>query len=145
MWPVVLPDPLKPSVTVRSDVPTESVAERVPIAVGENVKPSVQLCPADSMTFTAHVPPRAKSPGFAPPVASDEIVSVPPPEFVRVTDFAALVLPTLTVPNAIEVALIPATAGDVVPTVAAACVTTNVWPAIVKFAERVAPVLVPAL
>src|SRR6478609_9570778 len=50
------------------------------------------------------------------PSASDEIVSVPPPEFVSVTDFAALVLPTPTVPNASELTLIAAAAGDGVPT-----------------------------
>jgi hypothetical protein len=141
---VVLPDPLKPSATVRADVPIDNVADRVPLAVGENVKTTVQLCPADSMAFGAQVPVRLKSPGFAPPIKSDEIVSVPPPEFVSVTDFAALVLPTLTVPNASELALIAAAAGDGVPTVAAACVTTNVWPAIVRFAERVPPALAPA-
>jgi hypothetical protein len=141
---VVFPDPLKPTATVPADVPIDNVAERVPLAVGENVKTTVQLCPADSIAFSAHVPVRLKSPGFAPPIKSDEIVSVPPPEFVSVTDFAALVLPTLTIPNAIEVALIAAAAGDGVPTVAAACVTTNVWPAIVRFAERVPPELAPA-
>jgi hypothetical protein len=139
-----LPDPLKPSATVRADVPIDNVADRVPLAVGENVKTTVQLCPADSIAFSAQVPVRAKSPGFAPPITSDEIASVPPPEFVSVTDFAALVLPTLTVPNASELALIAAAAGDGVPTVAAACVTTNVWLAIVRFAERVPPALAPA-
>ena len=141
---MVLPDPLKPSATVRADVPIDNVADRVPLAVGENVKTTVQLCPADRIEFSAQVPVRLKSPGFAPPVTSDEIVSVPPPEFVSVTDFAALILPTLTVPNASELALIAAAAGDDVPTVAAACVTTNVWPAIVRFAERVPPAFAPA-
>ena len=136
---MVLPDPLKPSATVRADVPIDNVADRIPLAVGENVKTTVQLCPADSIAFSAQVPVRVKSPGFAPSITSDEIVKVPPPEFVSVTDFAALVLPTLTVPNAIELALIAAAAGDDVPTGAAACVTTNVWPAIVRFAERVPP------
>ena len=126
-----------------ADVPTESAAVRVPTAAGENVKPSVQLCPADSVAFTAQVPLRVKSPGFAPPSESDEIVSGAPPAFVNVTDFVPLDLPRVTLPNAIDVALIDATAGGGA-TAAAACVTTNVWPPIVRFADRAPPAFAAA-
>ena len=87
------------TLTVPAFVLTVSVAERLPFAVGVNMYWNVQLWPPLSAMFTAQVPLRAKSPGFAPPVASEAIVSVPPPVFFNVTVFAELVVPTFRLPK----------------------------------------------
>ncbi len=65
-----------------------------------NVTLIVQLDPADSV-----VVPRGqlfvceKSPGLVPVMPIPEIVNGAVPEFVRVTDLGALVVPTLTLPK----------------------------------------------
>ena len=77
---------------------TVRVAVRLPTALGEKVIAILQLEAA------AKVPAQlllvAKSAAFVPPMAMLAIVNVPEPEFVSVTVFDALVVPTFWLPNA---------------------------------------------
>lgn len=139
----VEPRPESPSVTVPALVATAVDAERLPDAAGVNVCCSEQLWPAASAVLTAQVPARSNSPGFAPPEFSDVIVSVPPPVLVSVTDFVELVEPTFTLPNFTDVALSVATAA-VGGVEAAASVTVNVAPPMLRLALRCDPVLAAA-
>jgi hypothetical protein len=111
----------------------------VPFALGLNVYCRVQLWPPASAVFSAQVPPRVKSLGFAPPDVIEAMVSVPPPLLVKVTLFAALVVPTFWLPKLSVDALSVATAAEVAA--AAVWVTVNVAPPTVRFALRCAPVL----
>jgi len=134
--------------TVPAFVLTLSVAERLSFAVGVNRYWNVQLFPPLSAMFTVQVPLRAKSPGFAPPVASEAIVSVPPPVFFNVTVFAELVVLTFRLPkfsdNALRVAIGPGVDDVVVDEVAAASVAMNVAPPMLRFVLRWAPVFAAA-
>jgi len=129
--------------TVLALVATASAAERLPDALGVNLYWNVQLWPPASAVFTAQVPLRAKSPGFAPPAVSVAIVSVPPPVFVNVTVFAALVDRTLMVLKFSEDALSVAI-GAAGAAAAAASVTVNVAPPMLRFVLRCAPVFAAA-
>lgn len=129
--------------TVPAFVLTASVAERLPDALGVNVYWNVQLLPAVSVVFSAQVPLRAKSPGFASPAASEAIVSVLPPVFFNVTVFAALVVPTLMLLKFNDDALRVAIAAGA-DNVAAASVTVNVAPPMLRFVLRWAPVFAAA-
>jgi hypothetical protein len=75
---------------------TLTLALRVPVAVGLNVTLIVQLPFADSEELVVQVPPLAiaKSEAFVPVMENPLSVSVPPPLFVTVTAWAALVVPT---------------------------------------------------
>jgi hypothetical protein len=129
---------------VPDDVPIATDAERVPDPLGVNVTISVQEPPAAS-AVPALQPRSEKSPGFAPPMASDAIEPVPLPLFVSVTDFD-VDLPTATVPKAIAVALgVMAAGAGVGATAAAACDTSSVRPPTEMFAERAAPVFAATL
>jgi len=143
--------------TVPAFVLTLSVAERLSFAVGVNRYWNVQLFPPLSAMFTVQVPLRAKSPGFAPPVVSEAIVSVPPPVLFNVTVFAELVVPTFRLPkfsdDALSVAIGVAIGADVddvgvddvgVDDVAAASVAMNVAPPMFRFVLRWAPVFAAA-
>lgn len=70
---------------------------RCPSASGENVTLTVQLA------FGAYAPlhplTRAKSPGFAPPIVTEEMCSVAGPELVSVTICAVLVTPCRVLAN----------------------------------------------
>jgi hypothetical protein len=129
--------------TVPPFVPTASVADRLPLAPGVNVYCSVHVWPLASAVLTAQLPPRVKSPGFVPPAVNEATVSVPPPRFVKVTLFAALVFPILSLPKLSDDELSFATAAVAVAATAAS-VTTKVAPPTVRFALRCAPVLAPA-
>lgn len=125
------------SVSDPADVATSTDAERVPTAAGLNVIVTVHDAPAARIELATHVPFRVNSAGLAPPIVSAEIVSALPPVFWIVEDWAPLVLPMTTVPRFSAVGVSVAAAGAC--TVAAACETTNVMPAIVRLAERAEP------
>ena len=103
-----------------SDTVTEAV--RDPAPVGVNVTEIVQVAPAASV-FGAigHVFVCAKSPACVPPTAMLEISSGAAPELVRVTSWAALVVPTSWLPN-VRLPGLSVTPGAVpVPLSAAVC------------------------
>ena len=71
-------------------------ALRLPVADGENVSETMHEAPTASwFGFVGHVDVWAKSDALAPDTTIPEIVSAAVPEFVRVTDFAELVDPTV--------------------------------------------------
>jgi hypothetical protein len=75
-------------------------AARPPVAVGLKVAEIEQDAPTARVAgLTGHVFVWAKSPTFAPVIAMLPIVSGPPPEFVSVVAFAALVVPTTWEPK----------------------------------------------
>jgi hypothetical protein len=82
--------PLALSVTVKT-------AERVPAAVASNVTEMLQL-PA-AATLPAQLLVVAKSPAFVPVIAMPEMVRVPDPALLSVTDCAAEVTPILPLPK----------------------------------------------
>ena len=90
-----LPRPLRLNLTLAALLTTVSVADRLLLRAGVKLYCTVQLWPAVNAVVAAHVPLRAKSPGFDPPAVSEPMVSVPPPVLVSVTVLAALVVPTL--------------------------------------------------
>ena len=57
-------------------VPTDKFADRLPGAPGVNENARLQLWPAASAVLTVQVPERENSPGFAPPVDIEAMVSV---------------------------------------------------------------------
>ena len=122
--PGFFPVPARLSVSPPDEVVTATVADRVPIAAGENVMLTVHDAPAASAVLAPQVPRRVNSAGFAPPTDNAVIVSVPPPLLLTVALFV-LVLPTTTVPKSIDPGLSAATAGAIV-VVAAACDTSSV-------------------
>jgi hypothetical protein len=64
----------------------ETLAERVPVAVGWNFRLIVQLAPAArTLGETGQLVVSMKSPGFAPANPSAEMVKGPVPVLVRVT------------------------------------------------------------
>ena len=79
---------------------------------------------------------------------SEAIVSVPPPVFFNVTVFAELVVPTFRLPkfsdDALSVAIGVCDRGVGVDDVAAASVTMNVAPPMLRFVLRWAPVFAAA-
>ena len=81
-----------------------SVADRAPVAPGVKVTEAVQL-PDAARLFPQVWVEMAKSPAFVPEIAMllIEIDDVRP--LVNVDDIAALVDPTVTLPNAIDVGL----------------------------------------
>ena len=101
---------------------TVTVAARLPAATGENVTEIVHVAFTASVAgLSGHVFVCAKSPGFAPPIATLEIVNGAVPEFLNVTDCAPLTVPVVQVPNA-RVVGVSVTAGAVpVP------LTPSVW------------------
>ena len=70
----------------------ETPAARVPVAVGLNVTLMVQLAPAP--TLDPQVLVWLKSPALAPVIEMPVTLSTPLPVLVRVTDWAALEVPT---------------------------------------------------
>ena len=80
-----------------------SVADRAPDAPGLNVIDTVQL--AELPRLLPQVVLFEKSPAFVPVIVMLLIVIDDPSPFVNVATFAALVDPTVTLPNAIEVGL----------------------------------------
>jgi hypothetical protein len=74
---------------------TTTLAPRVPKPPGANVTDTVHDPPAANVLgLNGHVVVRAKSPAFAPLTTMLLIVNANEPEFVNVTDFAALDEPT---------------------------------------------------
>ena len=67
-------------------------AVRLPLAVGVNVTVIAQLAPA--ATELGQLLVWAKSPAFDPPMETLEIARAALPELLRVTSWAALVVPT---------------------------------------------------
>lgn len=80
---------------------TVTVALRLPVALGVNFKVNVQLLPA--ATDKPQVLLWLKSPGLAPPKVIPVIFSALVPTFVSVTNFGALVVPTLVAGKETEV------------------------------------------
>ncbi len=93
---LLVPVPVRASASVPSLLALASlnvnVADRLLATVGLNVCTTVQLLPAFSAVFRAHVPLRANSDGFAPPAVNALMVSVPLPVLVNLTVLAALVV-----------------------------------------------------
>ena len=81
-----------------------SVADRAPDAPGSNVIDTVQLAELPRL-LPQLLLAMAKSPAFVPEIAMLLIVIDDPRPFVNVAAFAAVVDPTVTLPNAIEVGL----------------------------------------
>ena len=78
---------------------TVSVPVRVPVVVGVNWTPTVQLAPAARELEQVPSPPEEKSPAIAL-VAK---VSVPVPIFVKVTNCVELVVPSVWFPKLSDV------------------------------------------
>lgn len=79
---------------------TRTLAARDPAAPGENVTLTVQLAPAASVEeLGGQLSLSVKSPALVPLIAMLLIDSAAVPEFVSVTDWGALVLPTAWDPN----------------------------------------------
>jgi len=81
-----------------------SVADRAPDAPGLNVIDTVQLAELPRLLPQVLLE-MAKSPAFVPEIATLLIAIDDDSPFVSVVDFAALVDPTVTLPNAIDVGL----------------------------------------
>ena len=84
-----------------------SDAVRGPAARGRKLRVALQLAPAVRKPEQDVVP--LKSPASAPVIETAPMVSAPVPVFVSVTDWAAPAVPTVSVPNARDVALSEAT------------------------------------
>lgn len=92
------PQPVPESGTDRVDAGAlpliAKLALRVATAVGSKVTEMVQVPPNGAMELPQLLDAIAKSPGFEPPSATEEMAKAPVPEFVSVTVLAALVVLT---------------------------------------------------
>jgi hypothetical protein len=116
---------------------TVRLADRLPVVDGLNVTDTEQDAPAASVLPQVVV--RVKSAGFAPETAMLEIVNAAAPEFVRVTDFDELAVPTVCEPKLRLVGERPALGAGAapVPLSGALCGLAAALSAIVKLAVLV--------
>jgi len=125
---------------------TLTVAARVPLCVGVNVTPIVQLLPAEMLSFEQVSFTRPKSDGFAPPIDIDPSWSDSAPAaavLLTVIVCDVLMTPTGWVPKSIVVGASPIVAGDVAePTAAVAVAATG--ESMLRTVELSVTVYVPA-